>query len=144
VVIQQNSRKLLMVDILMSETFWAHKQWNKIANDIKLVFYSSTITMMHGPINIRFANMTCFEPLVHHRRSFWAFCSTCSLALALHDPVTSWCSVYQVEIRSAKSHIGSSQPVPKFNLFQQQNTGRGTVNNISYWRWLRVTWTLKF
>ena len=54
VVIQQNSRKLLMMDILMSETCWAHKKWNKIASDIKLVFYSSTITMMHGPINIRF------------------------------------------------------------------------------------------
>jgi len=27
---------------------------NKIVNDIKLVFYSSTITTMHGPINIRF------------------------------------------------------------------------------------------
>ena len=25
-----------------------------IASDIKLVFHSSTITMMHGPINIRF------------------------------------------------------------------------------------------
>jgi len=53
VVIQQNSRKLLMMDILMSETCWAHKKWNKIASDIKLVFYSSTITMMHGPINLR-------------------------------------------------------------------------------------------
>ena len=52
VVIQQNSRKLLMMDILMSETCWAHKKWNKIASDIKLVFYSSTITMMHGPIYI--------------------------------------------------------------------------------------------
>jgi len=54
VVIQQNSRKLLMVDILMSETCWAHKKWNKITSNIKLVFYSSNITMMHGPINIRF------------------------------------------------------------------------------------------
>ena len=54
VVIQQHSRKLLMMDILMSETCWAHKKWNKIASDIKLVFYSSTITMIHGPINIRF------------------------------------------------------------------------------------------
>ena len=53
VVIQQNSRKLLMMDILMSETCWAHKKWNKLASDIKLVFYASTITMMHGPINIR-------------------------------------------------------------------------------------------
>ena len=52
-IIQQNSHKLLMMDILMSETFWTHKRWNKIASDIKLVFYSSTITMMHGPINIR-------------------------------------------------------------------------------------------
>ena len=55
VVIQQNSRKLLMMDILMSETYWAHKKWNKIESDIKLVFYSSTLTMMHGPINIRFS-----------------------------------------------------------------------------------------
>ena len=43
VVIQQNSCKLLMMDILMSETCWAHKKWNKITSDIKLVFYSSTI-----------------------------------------------------------------------------------------------------
>ena len=53
VVIQQHSRKLLMMDMLMSETCWVHKKWNKIASDIKLVFYSPTITMMHGPINIR-------------------------------------------------------------------------------------------
>ena len=53
VLIQQNSRKLLMMDILMSETCWTHKKWNKIASDIKFVFYSLTITMMHGPISIR-------------------------------------------------------------------------------------------
>ena len=52
VVIQRNSRKLLMMDILMSGTCWAHKKWNKIASYIKLVFYSSTITMIHGTINI--------------------------------------------------------------------------------------------
>ena len=51
VVIQQHSRKLLMMDILISETCWVHKKWNKIASNIKLVFYSSTITMTHGPIN---------------------------------------------------------------------------------------------
>ena len=44
VAFQQNSRKLLMLDILMSKTCWAHKKWNKIASDIKLVFYSSTVT----------------------------------------------------------------------------------------------------
>ena len=54
VVIHQHSRKLLKMDILMSETCWAHKKWNKIASDIKFVFHSSTIAMLHGPINIRF------------------------------------------------------------------------------------------
>ena len=43
VVIQQHSCKLMMMDILMSETCWAYKKWNKIASDIKLVFYSSAI-----------------------------------------------------------------------------------------------------
>jgi len=46
VVIQQNSCKLLMMDILMSETCWAHKKWNKIASDIKLVFYSLTYSLV--------------------------------------------------------------------------------------------------
>ena len=65
-VIQQNSRKLLVMDILMSETCWAHKKWNKIANDIKLISYSSTITMMHGPINIRFLfYISKFQPASH-------------------------------------------------------------------------------
>ena len=40
-----------MMEILMSETCWAHKKWNKTASHIKLVFHSSTITMMHGPTN---------------------------------------------------------------------------------------------
>jgi len=51
-VIQQHSRKLLMMGILMSETCWVHKEWNKIESYIKLVFYSSTITKLQGPINI--------------------------------------------------------------------------------------------
>ena len=42
VIIHQHSRKLLKMDILMSETCWAHNKWNKIASDIKLVFHSST------------------------------------------------------------------------------------------------------
>jgi len=63
VVIQQISRELLMMDILMSETCWAHKTWNKIASDLKLVFYSSTVAMVHGPINISFA--LCFDPYLY-------------------------------------------------------------------------------
>jgi len=49
VVIKQNSRKLLMMDILMSETFWAHKKWNKITSGIKLVFYSSNVFFFLNP-----------------------------------------------------------------------------------------------
>jgi hypothetical protein len=46
VVIQQQSRKLLTMAILMPETCWIHKKWNKIASDIKLIFYSSTIKLL--------------------------------------------------------------------------------------------------
>ena len=45
VVIQQLSLKLPMMDILISEKCWAHKKWNKVASDIKLVFHSSTNKM---------------------------------------------------------------------------------------------------
>ena len=45
VVIHQQSRGLLKMDILMSETCWAHNNWNKITSDIKLVFHSSTIVL---------------------------------------------------------------------------------------------------
>ena len=48
VVIQQHSRKFLMMDILMSETCWVHKKWNKITSDIKLVFYSSTLIRLQS------------------------------------------------------------------------------------------------
>jgi len=77
VVIQQNSRKLLMMDILMSETFWTHKKLNKIASDIKLVFYSSTITMMHGPINIRYVYSLWKEELV----ILGIMCGACNVKL---------------------------------------------------------------
>ena len=53
VVIHQHSRKLLMMDILMSEKCWAHKKWNKIASDIKLVFHSSTIlSFIYSPLRV--------------------------------------------------------------------------------------------
>jgi len=53
---QHHSRELLMIGIAMSETCWAYKKYNKIISDIKLVSYSSVITMMHGPTNIRPTN----------------------------------------------------------------------------------------
>jgi len=68
-VIQQHSRKLLMMDILMSETCWVHKKGNKITSGIKLVSYSSTITMMHGPINIRDFSCTLLNNSDFHAHS---------------------------------------------------------------------------
>ena len=55
---QQNSRKLLVMAILMSETCWAHKKWNKIKRDIKLFFYSSTVSWLN---TIRFLFMILDE-----------------------------------------------------------------------------------
>jgi len=52
---QLHSRELLMMGIVMLETYWAYKTYNKISSGIWLVFYSSVITMMHGPINIKFS-----------------------------------------------------------------------------------------
>jgi len=42
-----------MTDILMSETCWAHKKWNKNIQWQQVGLLFSNITMMHGPINIR-------------------------------------------------------------------------------------------
>jgi hypothetical protein len=56
VAIQKNSRKLLKMDILMSETCWTYKKWNKIASDIKLVFYFSTSTNSCFIISLLYAS----------------------------------------------------------------------------------------
>ena len=43
VVIQQKSRRLLMMDVLMSETCWAQKKWNKIYklwHQVGLLFFN--------------------------------------------------------------------------------------------------------
>ena len=39
------------MDILMPETCWAHKNWNKIASDIKLIFHSSNIGLVFAEEN---------------------------------------------------------------------------------------------
>ena len=43
-----------MMGIVVPETRWACKKRNKITSGICLVFYSSVITMMHGPTNIKY------------------------------------------------------------------------------------------
>ena len=47
-------RRLLKMDILMSETCWAHNNWNKITSDIKLVFHSSANRPILGAFGVYF------------------------------------------------------------------------------------------
>ena len=107
VVIQQNSRKLLMMDVLMSETCWAHKMWNKIASDIKLVFYSSIITMKHGPLNIllfMFSLMKQSTLLIEWEQN-WAESDVCSSGtVRTADPTAMW------------SHPNSLEPVSQSHI----------------------------
>ena len=62
VVIHQHSRKLLKMDILMSETCWAHNKWNKIASDIKLVFHSSIILYVYHHCHHPASSHHCHHP----------------------------------------------------------------------------------
>jgi len=75
VVIQQNSRKLLMMDIIMSETYWAHKTWNNIASDRKLVFYSSNIC----------CNINTVRTLPHRVIMFFAWLSPWATITAINS-----------------------------------------------------------
>jgi hypothetical protein len=74
VVNQQHSRNLLMLDILTSETCWAHKKWNKIASDIKLVFHSSTKLFNKRPsLRQCFAVLAGKQSLICWRHSIYIF-----------------------------------------------------------------------
>jgi len=48
---------LLMMGIVKPETCSAYKKCNKIIMASSWFFYSSIITMMHGPINIRYIQL---------------------------------------------------------------------------------------
>jgi len=100
-VIQQNSRKLLMMDVLLSEKCWAYKKWNKIASDIKVVFYSSTITIMHGPINIRYTGGSFFRSAVTNGRRSWLTPSGVAglrfkVSLRPRLTASSWCAETEI------------------------------------------------
>jgi len=47
-----------MMAILTSETCWAHKKWNKIASDIKLVFHSSTLVGIYNYNRCNYTELT--------------------------------------------------------------------------------------
>ena len=53
VIVQQHSRKILKMGILMSETCWVSKKKNKNSKWHLLVFLFFSYHKMHGPKNIR-------------------------------------------------------------------------------------------
>ena len=107
VVIQQNSRQLLMMDILMSKTCWARRKLNKIASAIRLVFYSSTITMMHCPINITLSfclkkRVICASsPFERHYVAAVHYRSTVQRKLHSKFHVTKCCTAARVTVQVA-------------------------------------------
>ena len=50
VVIQQHSRKLLMIDVLMSETCWVYKKWKKNSkwHQVSLLFFKDSYVWKLG------------------------------------------------------------------------------------------------
>jgi hypothetical protein len=136
VVIHQHSRKLLKMDILMSETCGAHKTWNKIASDIKLVFHSSTITMMHGPINIRLEFILNLLTTVSSKLG-------CELWVSTFGFVEGWESrgtvysllVYTMHTFSFSLHIGKiSEKISYFCLWKK------LVKETLFLPRLKLTW----
>ena len=84
------------MDILMSETCWAHNKWNKITSDIKLVFHSSTShRLLHIVWNAKFhcriRNSPQLVPVLSqinsvHVFTFYFLRSTCILSAILRSP----------------------------------------------------------
>ena len=135
VVIQQNSHKILMMDILMSGTCWAHKKWNKIASDIKLVFYSSTMLCciyMLMYVFYRCGNTLSFpKPRGHGSRRSLRDPALCNIVCAeqnltsmwgflSHNRFKAWCVFSKLKFFAAtiQSEDSSQAPQPQLSFFE--------------------------
>jgi len=105
VVIQQNSRKFLMMDILMFETCWVHKKWNKTASDIKLVFYSSTVLLR---MSVKYVTAAYLGLMCH---IYFLFHMQCSTRRFSSPAVHILCSVHiRVTLRPLSSQLDFKPP----------------------------------
>jgi len=93
VVIQQNNRKLLMMDIFMSETYWAHEKWNKIPIDIKLVFFTSTNFLKYAKVTSPSSLLPPFQ--ISNELYSWLVISN-GLTISHTISVNVWWSIYLV------------------------------------------------
>jgi len=103
--------------IVVPETCWAYKKYNKIISGIKLVFYSSVITMMHGPTNIKCYTRFCKE---------WN--TICSLVQAC------WVSVGQFRSFSPRSQIREVLALMRKSKVQSKDAVMSELHCATPWR----------
>ena len=126
VVIEQHSRKLLMMDILISETCWAHKKWNKIASDIKLVFHSSAVLWYSW----QFSALNLLKICVHSTLIAW-----CKTSLNINSVSNVYWTVHHCNSWGMKTNLMSL--VILFHFLCAQHV---SDINISIFRSLRPCW----
>jgi len=156
VVIQQNSRKFLMMDILMSETCWAHKKWNRIASDIKLSLVLLGFWILYTILSTE-QNCLCFFPrpqlsplcALHINTTlplslFWAS-SFHSISFRVHFQILSSCTC--LGLTSASHSVSDTHLLtqPKTSKFPKHNKNITKIicwhtrQNISYWNYGAVS-----
>jgi len=132
VVIQQNSRKLMMIDILMSETCWAHKKWNKIVTSSRSFILQLSITMMHSPINIKKNQLVALISQIY----FWNKTLHTSDSSSVHHQefffTVHTAMVYVIEVCWQLAHKLSAKPVciSVCTVKKLPMMDRGTVRNM--------------
>ena len=151
VVIQQHSRKLLMMGILMSETCWVHTKKNKIARDIKLVFYSSAIFRIFGQHGQCCGQLLNHEyPELYHMPYCWdSFKVKCCTLDCYQRTVnntyitTELIRMWNPEHSSMKTTYTKMSPAlgKKSHLWEEQKFKIKPIQNteLYYFRWLWIT-----
>ena len=147
VVIHQHSRKLLKMDILMSETCWAHNKWNKIANDIKLVFHSSNIYELFVCCAV--------HVFVFPRRNWWIDCDNIlcrEFTASIVQPSVWWsCLWVSAFVSNCMNTFQQRLVVKKGNVpdLACRSHWDGKLISFSQWCcnwlgvWHHITWTWK-
>jgi len=114
-----------MMDILMSETCWAQKKWNKIASDIKLVFHSSSMYVCKRPLfslyllSLLFPSMVASMFYVSHQ--WWA------LMMSQKQVVCAW--ILRLLTLTSNGHGIIATSVPH----HQTKSAFGKIWNLMTW-----------
>jgi len=120
VVIKQNSRKLLMMDILMSETCWAHKKRNKIASD-KACNTDTTPTQPHRISNTHRTNNNTTNVVIQQN-------SRKLLMMDILMSETCWAHKKRNKIASDKACNTDTTPTQPHRISNTHRTKNNTTN----------------